>query len=66
MHLPCTLELGEFREDELNGLLHALVRILLDPVAPDFHIARGDSHGSETCQKLTPVSLRVGPPPHCQ
>ena len=41
MHLPPILELGEFREDELNGLLHELVRILLDPAASDFHIARG-------------------------
>jgi len=41
MHLPRTLELGEFREDELNGLLDALVRIPFDPAAPDFHIARG-------------------------
>ena len=41
VHLPRALELGEFREDELNGLLHALVRILLDPAAPDFHVARG-------------------------
>jgi len=41
VHLPRALELGEFREDELNGLLDALVRILFDPAAPDFHIARG-------------------------
>ena len=36
MHLSRTLELGEFREDELNGLLHTFVRILLDPVRPTF------------------------------
>jgi hypothetical protein len=38
---PRALEVGEFREDELNGLLHAFVRILLDPVAPDLDIACG-------------------------
>src|SRR4029077_8227910 len=40
MHLPHTLEFGEFCEDELNRLLHASVRTLLDPASPDFYIAR--------------------------
>jgi hypothetical protein len=54
MHLPRTLELGEFREDELNGLLHAFVRILLDPVAPDFHIACGHTENQRaTARHLT-------------
>ena len=60
MHLPCTLELGEFREDELNGLLHALVRILLDPVAPNFHIARGYTENQRaTARLLTQRLLRA-------
>ena len=39
MDLTDALELGKFREDELQCLPSALVGILLDPVAPDFHIA---------------------------
>src|SRR5262245_3601899 len=52
MHLPRTLELGEFPEDELNGLLHALVRILLDPVASDFHVARGNTKNQGAAARL--------------
>src|SRR5262245_60236222 len=60
MHLPRTLELGEFPEDELNGLLHALVRILLDPVASDFHIARGNTKNQgATARLLTQRLLRA-------
>jgi hypothetical protein len=33
VHLAHTLELGELREDKLQGALHALVRIFLDPIA---------------------------------
>jgi hypothetical protein len=39
MRLPRALELGEFREDEPDGLLYALVWVLLDPVAPNLHKA---------------------------
>ena len=35
-----------------NGLLHALVRILLDPVAPDFHIARGHTENQRAAARL--------------
>src|SRR5215813_11724795 len=60
MHLPRTLELGEFPEDELNGLLHALVRILLDPIACNFHIARGNTKNQgATARFLTQRLLRA-------
>ena len=60
MHLPRTLELGEFREDELNGLLHALVRILFDPVAPHFHIARCHTENERAAPRhLTQRLLRA-------
>ena len=36
MRLPRALKLGEFLEHEPDGLLHALVRVLLDAVAPHF------------------------------
>ena len=39
MRLPRALELGELREDERDSLLHALVRVLLNAIAPDFYIA---------------------------
>ena len=52
MHLSCTLQLGELGEDELQGLLHALVRILLDPVAPDLHIAGGDTEEQRATARL--------------
>jgi hypothetical protein len=39
MHLTRALELGKFREDEPQRILHSLIRVLLNPVAPDFHIA---------------------------
>ena len=57
MHLPRALELGEFREDELNGLLNALVRILFDPVAPDFHIAGGNAEDQRAAPRLLPQRL---------
>jgi hypothetical protein len=60
VHLPCTLELGEFREDDLNGLLHALVWILLGPFAPDFHITRGHTENQcATACLLTQRRLRA-------
>ena len=43
VHLPRTLELRELGEDELDGFLHTLVWILLDAIAADFHVARGDA-----------------------
>ena len=46
------LELGELREDEPNGLLHALVRVLLDAVAPDFHIAGGNAENERAAARL--------------
>src|SRR5208337_954044 len=60
VHLPRALELGEFREDELNGLLNTLVRILFDPAAPDFHIARGHAENQVAATRhLTQRLLRA-------
>ena len=52
MHLPHALELGKLGEDELQCILHALVRILLDPVAPGFHIAGGDTEEQRAAARL--------------
>ena len=52
MHLPRTLELGEFRENESNGLLHAFVRILLDAIATALHIAGGDTEDQRAAVRL--------------
>jgi hypothetical protein len=43
VHLSHALQLGELGEDQPEGVLHPLVRILLDPVTPDPHIAGGDT-----------------------
>ena len=43
MHLSHALQLGELGEDQPEGVLHPLVRILLDPVAPGPHIAGRDT-----------------------
>ena len=43
MHLSHALKLGELREYHPEGMLHPLVRVLLDPVAPGLHIAGGDT-----------------------
>jgi hypothetical protein len=52
MHLPRTLELGEFREDELQSFLHAPIRVLLDPVASDFHIAGSNTEHQRAATRL--------------
>ena len=52
MHLAHTLELGELRKDELKGALHALVRILLDPVAAGLQIARRHAEEQRTATRL--------------
>jgi hypothetical protein len=41
MNLARAVELGELREQELQCTLHALVRVLLDPVAAHLHVAGG-------------------------
>jgi hypothetical protein len=38
VHLSHALQLGELGEDQPEGVLHPLIRILLDPVMPDPHI----------------------------
>src|SRR5271165_1343102 len=60
MHLPRAEELGEFREDELNGLLHELVRVFLNPVTPNLHIASGHTENQgATAGLLTQRLLRA-------
>ena len=51
---------ANFVKTSLNGLLHALVRILFDPIAPDFEIARGhaENQGAAT-RHLTQRLLRA-------
>jgi len=34
MHLSHALQLGEFGEDQPEGVLHPLIRILVNPVTP--------------------------------
>src|SRR5258705_10174240 len=43
VHLSSTLQLGELGEDQLQGVLHAFVRILLYAIATDLHIAGSDT-----------------------
>ena len=50
--LADALELGELAEHQLQGLLHAAIRILLDPIMPDLHVA--DRNGQE---QLTALGL---------
>jgi len=47
MHLPRALKLGEFREHELQRILHAPVRVFFDAVAPTLHVSGG--HAKEKC-----------------
>src|SRR2546421_9617871 len=42
-HLSYALQLGELGEDQPEGVLHPLIRILLDPIMPDPHIAGRDT-----------------------
>ena len=39
MHLSHASQLGELGEDQPEGVLHPLIRVLLDPVTPDPHVA---------------------------
>src|SRR5437660_224953 len=43
VHLSHALKLGELGEDQPEGVLHPLIRILLDPVMPDPNIAGRDT-----------------------
>ena len=52
MDLANALELGKFGEDELQCLPDALVGILLDPVAPNFHIAGSNAEDQRTAARL--------------
>jgi hypothetical protein len=52
MDLTGTLELGKLREDELQCLPDPLVGILLDPVAPDLHIASSNAEYQCTTTRL--------------
>jgi hypothetical protein len=35
VHLSHALQLGELGEDRAEGVLHPLIRILVDPITPD-------------------------------
>ena len=52
MHLSRTLQLGEPGEDQLQGVLHAFVRILLYAIATDLHIAGGDTKDQRAAARL--------------
>src|SRR5271166_7145425 len=52
VHLSCTLQLGELGEDQLQGLLHAPVRVLLDAIAADLHVAGGDAENERAAASL--------------
>src|ERR1700680_3777786 len=52
MDLAGTVELREFGEDELQCVLDALIWILLDPVAPDFHIACSNTEDQRAATRL--------------
>jgi hypothetical protein len=52
VHLSCTLQLGELGEDQLQGVLHAFVRILLYAIATDLHIAGGDTEDQRAAARL--------------
>src|SRR5258708_34833998 len=52
MHLSHALKLGELGEDQPEGLLHPLVRILLDPIAPSSHIAARDTEKQRTTARF--------------
>ena len=58
VHLSCTLQLGELGEDQLQGVLHAFIRILLYAIATDLHIAGGDTEESAQCG--TQITLESG------
>src|SRR5207245_8325483 len=52
VHLSSTLQLGELGEDQLQGVLHAVVRILLYTIASDLHIAGGDTEDQRAAARL--------------
>ena len=52
MHLAYTLKLGELGKDQPQRILHPLVWILLDPVAPSPHVARCDTEKQRPAARL--------------
>ena len=52
MHLPDAPELGELAEHQADRRLHAQIRILGDPVAPDLHVAHGDAEEELAAARL--------------
>jgi hypothetical protein len=52
VHLACTLQLGELGEDQLQGVLHTFVRILLYAIATELHIAGGDAEDQRAAARL--------------
>ena len=52
MHLSHALQFGELGEDQPEGVLHPLIRILVDPVMPDPHIAGRDAEEQRTAPRF--------------
>src|SRR4029450_5610012 len=52
VHLSCTLQLGELGKDQLQGFLHALVRVLLDAIAAALPVAGGDAENERAAASL--------------
>src|SRR5262249_34219812 len=52
VHLSRTLQLGELGEDQLQGLLHAFVRVLLDAIAAHLHVAGCDAENERAAARL--------------
>src|SRR5271166_4437144 len=51
------LKLGELRKDNPDGILHLLVRVLLDPVASSLHVAGGDAKEQRAAARFLPQRL---------
>ena len=52
VHLSHALQLSELGEDQPEGFLHPLIRILLDPVTSDPHIAARDTEEQRAAARL--------------
>src|SRR5215467_7430810 len=52
VYFTSALELGEFREHELQCVLNPLIGILLDPVAPNLQVASRNTEEQRTAPRL--------------
>ena len=57
MHLAPAAELGEFPENQGNGVAHPLVGVHLDPVLSDLHIADRNGREQFATTRLLPLRL---------